>query len=114
MRKTVSFILLIFGIYCLVSCSNPNIDRRLVGKWENELSYRDDTYTFKANGDFERVELDGETFKGKYTAKDGIITFDFGDEYKKTQVKYAINEDINDSDYGDLRINNHTYYEKVK
>ncbi len=117
MKRILCAVLALIGIICVASCSSivtsPDIDRRIVGEWENERSNMNDKWIFKGNGTFKRIDDDGSEAEGKYSAKDGILILDYGEKYAKRDLRYKVNENKNDEDYGDIKIN-YYYYEKVK
>lgn len=111
-RKIIIGILLSAFLIYLASCSNGNIDSRIVGTWKSERM-ANSTYIFRSNGTFERTTAFNEHYEGTYTAVDGLLILDYGEGYKKQELSYVFNNDKSSSDYGDMKIG-YDYFEKTK
>ena len=111
-KRVIVGILISVFLICLASCSNDNIDSMIVGTWKSERM-ANSTYIFRANGTFERTTAFNEHYEGTYTAVDGVLTLNYGEEYKPQELTYTFNNDKSSSDYGDMKIG-FDYFEKAK
>ena len=113
MKKKIIFsILLSVFLTCLASCSNSNIDSKIVGIWKSERM-ANSSYIYRSNGKFERTTAFNEHYEGTYTAVDRVLTLNYGEEYQPQELNYKFNNDKSSSDYGDMKIG-YDYFEKTK
>ena len=103
----VALCLLLFS-----SCSNSNIDSNVIGTWQSK-NFSKSMYIFKSNGKFERNTPDNKYYEGSYTAIDGILTLDYGEDYEKEEIEYKYNGNKSNVYYSELKIG-FEYFEKVK
>ncbi len=111
-KKIIIGILISAFLLCLASCSNANIDSKIVGTWKSERM-ANSSYIFRSNGTFERTTAFNEHYEGTYTAVDGVLTLNYGEDYKPQELTYKFNNDKSSSDYGDMKIGME-YFEKIK
>ena len=104
MKKIISIcILLSLCLLLFSSCSDSNIDSNVIGTWQSR-NFSKSTYIFKSNGKFERNTPDNKYYEGSYTAIDGILTLDYGEDYEKQEIEYKYNGNKSDVYYGELKI----------